>query len=609
MPAFNKFFATVLFAVVCASSVLAAPSLGPESRSASAKHPTHRKRTLPSGLELESYHPLSTFETFGPGIDHPLRKRAGASLRASSLAFIQDKLNVKTGDIAFTSGYTGATASYTYTAQTHKGIPFANAVANVAFNQDDKVVAFGSSFVTPKTIADSSPSISFEDARATAEKQLAGSHKGMPPSKLKYLAKEDGSAALVYSFQVNNQESGTWYEAFVDAHSGELLSVVDFLSESSYLVLSITKKTLLEGFEERVNPHDPIASPKGWHGEDSATTSGNNLFSFYDTSTLSGQASQTADGRVFDYVQDPTLAPNATVNIGAGIVNNFYIANTMHDIAYRYGFTEAASTSNKTTLASAAWETTRFVVMSSLRLGSTMPASGLPPSIGQQGSMFLFLWNYTTPFRDGSLENDVAVHEYTHGITNRMTGGGTAGCLQTLESGSLGEGWAAEYAAGGPSTRAPPSLTTQSRRTSSTGLRKYPYSMSKTTNPLTYASIGTLDEVHDAGEVWANLLHNVYAALVGQHGFSDTAFTDPDQPEGNVVYLHLFIDALPLQPCNPTITQTRDAWIQADINRYTARTNASSGPPSPAAVSVLTPPASSTTLTLCYLPTYLPEDC
>ena len=28
----------------------------------------------------------------------------------------------------------------------------------------------------------------------------------------------------------------------------------------------------------------------------------------------------------------------------------------------------------------------------------------------------------------------------THGITNRMTGGGTGRCLQTLESGGLGEG-------------------------------------------------------------------------------------------------------------------------------------------------------------------------
>ena len=33
------------------------------------------------------------------------------------------------------------------------------------------------------------------------------------------------------------------------------------------------------------------------------------------------------------------------------------------------------------------------------------------------------------------------VHENTHGITNRMTGGGTGRCLQTMVAGSLGEGW------------------------------------------------------------------------------------------------------------------------------------------------------------------------
>ena len=40
------------------------------------------------------------------------------------------------------------------------------------------------------------------------------------------------------------------------------------------------------------------------------------------------------------------------------------------------------------------------------------------------------------------------IHEMTHGITNRMTGGGTGRCLQTTESGGMGEGWSdamAEY--------------------------------------------------------------------------------------------------------------------------------------------------------------------
>ena len=41
----------------------------------------------------------------------------------------------------------------------------------------------------------------------------------------------------------------------------------------------------------------------------------------------------------------------------------------------------------------------------------------------------MFIFDYTNPERDGSLENDIIVHENTHGITNRMTGGGTARCV------------------------------------------------------------------------------------------------------------------------------------------------------------------------------------
>lgn len=44
------------------------------------------------------------------------------------------------------------------------------------------------------------------------------------------------------------------------------------------------------------------------------------------------------------------------------------------------------------------------------------------------------------PERDGALENDIVSHEMTHGVTNRMTGGGTGRCLQTTEAGGMGEG-------------------------------------------------------------------------------------------------------------------------------------------------------------------------
>jgi extracellular elastinolytic metalloproteinase len=100
------------------------------------------------------------------------------------------------------------------------------------------------------------------------------------------------------------------------------------------------------------------------------------------------------------------------------------------------------------------------------------------------------------------------------------------------------------------------------------GIRSHPYSTSKTTNPYTYATVKTQNEVHDIGEIWANILHNVYAALVTAHGFSSTAKTNPTGTEGNIVFLHLFLDALLLQPCNPTFLTARTAWIQADANRY-----------------------------------------
>jgi len=53
----------------------------------------------------------------------------------------------------------------------------------------------------------------------------------------------------------------------------------------------------------------------------------------------------------------------------------------------------------------------------------------------------MYIWDQTKPERDGAMANDILIHENTHGLTNRRVGGGTARCLQTSESGGLGEGW------------------------------------------------------------------------------------------------------------------------------------------------------------------------
>ena len=54
------------------------------------------------------------------------------------------------------------------------------------------------------------------------------------------------------------------------------------------------------------------------------------------------------------------------------------------------------------------------------------------------------------------------------------------------------------------------------------------------------------------GEVWANMLHNVYAVLVNERGFSAEKLTNPDGIEGNIVFMRLFMRSLSIQPCNPT---------------------------------------------------------
>ena len=53
--------------------------------------------------------------------------------------------------------------------------------------------------------------------------------------------------------------------------------------------------------------------------------------------------------------------------------------------------------------------------------------------------MRMYIWTNTNPVRDSSFEAGVVLHEYTHGLSNRLTGGPrNSGCLNALESGGMG---------------------------------------------------------------------------------------------------------------------------------------------------------------------------
>ncbi|KAF8056609.1 Fungalysin metallopeptidase-domain-containing protein [Lyophyllum atratum] len=563
MVAFNKFFTSVFLAIAYASvsSAFAIPS--------ESKHATHSTRIVGRGLKVEAFHPSSSYETFGAGIDHPLSRRADSDLEGASVSFVESHLKVKSNTIKYRTGYSAESAKHAYVTQVHDGIPFANAVANIAYNHENKVVAFGSSFVKPKSIAASTPTVSADEAITKAEEALDGKYN-QHPTTLEYLAKDDGSVVLTHVIQIQNEAAGTWYQAFVDAHSGELASITDFVTQASYLVLPITSEVPTQGFQTITDPQDTTASPNGWHstGTTSTTaTDGNNVLSY--KSSTSATTPQSSSVLNFIYPQSPSTAPTTTANVHAARVNAFYLGNTIHDFSYRYGFTESAFNFQTNNLGKGGSGNDRVTISVQDSAGTNNADFSTPPD-GQSGHMRMFLWTYTSPQRDGALENDIVIHEYTHGITNRMTGGGSGRCLQTTEAGGMGEGWSdamAEWTEH-TSSSVPDYVMGQYVVNDPTGIRNYPYSTSASVNPLRYSSIKALNEVHNIGEVWANLLHNVYASLVTAHGWSATARTNPNGTEGNVVFLHLFIDALALQPCNPTFVSARDAWIQADVNRY-----------------------------------------
>ncbi|KAK1231074.1 hypothetical protein PQX77_005821 [Marasmius sp. AFHP31] len=551
MTSFPNILSFVLLAISCTSLSEGAPS------PAYLDLATRRRRTIGRrAIEVESFYPKSTFKTFGAGdentkIARSLLGRAG--VEQTTVSALQSYLDINDSSVlSFQSGYTSGDTDFGYITQQHEGIPFANAVANVVV-KDSKLVSIGSSFVETKNIASPEPTFGVAEAIKVVEDAVDGTHVSNVDPDLEYLARPDGSVALAHVIQVQNHEEGTWFEAFVDAHDGTLLSVNDFVAHATYKVIPIEGYSVEDGYEVLVNPEDKSASPLGWHdtGNGATTdTSGNNAIAF--RATQIATTSQSSDGPTFDYPYDTSLEPSGGHNLDASRVQAFYIANTIHDILYRYGFTETTYNFQDNNFGKGGEENDRMLMFVQYSNSSDGARIAVPPD-GQSPECYLSVFTATTPNRDPVFELSIPIHELGHGLTQRMTGGGSARCLQSTEAGGLGEGWSDALADWVHQKEEIKDFVTGTYVVPvwENGVRTYPYSTSPEVNPLR-----------------ANTLHNVHAALWEAHGYSSTAFTNPNGTEGNVVFLHIFIDALAIQPCNPTILQGRDAWIQADVNRY-----------------------------------------
>ncbi|NHM05931.1 T9SS type A sorting domain-containing protein [Flavobacterium sp. CYK-4] len=185
-------------------------------------------------------------------------------------------------------------------------------------------------------------------------------------------------------------------------------------------------------------------------------------------------------------------------------------------------------------------------------------------------------------YADGSFDNGIISHEYGHGISNRLVGGGLSGCMGNYEQ--MGEGWSDWFSLmmqikAGDSGADPKPIGTYAinQPNDGGGLRgtlpygaDYPYSTDMSINPLTFANSNIpipTDPAdtyyrYNVGDVWASVLWDLTWAYIGQYGFDPDIYNGTG---GNNKVMQLVLDALKLETCGQTsIITGRNNLFAAD---------------------------------------------
>ncbi len=326
-----------------------------------------------------------------------------------------------------------------------------------------------------------------------------------------------------------------------------------------------------------------------WHYDGTTyhdSTRGNNVWAQEDRDNNDNTFGKTAisttaqPSLTFDFTPNFTLAPTTLVNQQCATTNLFYWNNIVHDLSYIYGFDEPsgnfqASNQGRGGLGS------DYVIADAQDAGGTNNANFGTPVDGSRPRMQMYLFTSTTPNRDGDLDNGVIVHEYGHGISNRLTGGpANSSCLNNAEQG--GEGWSDYFALMATTNWATAQLTDGAlakpmgtyvlgQAVTGAGIRAHPYSTNMSIDPWTYANLaGSGGEVHTIGEIWCTALWEMTWEMIQQDGINPNLF-NPAAMGGNSAAMKLVIEGMRLQPCSPGYIDARNAILKADTLFFAAK--------------------------------------
>jgi len=366
----------------------------------------------------------------------------------------------------------------------------------------------------------------------------------------------------------------SWWNARVSMRDGKVMELFDWVNDvNTYEVYPIGVNDPDDGSRVEVFIPERSPSPLGWHNQGNGTvyavTIGNNV---YTQSNPSGGSSYLDNPRPYgsfsqDYIFPVDFSTQPVAYVNASTANLFVWNNYIHDIFYEYGFDEISGNFQENNWNRGGLQ--NDAVIANCQDGSgTNNANFFTPPDGQKPRMRMYIWTLSTPSRDGDLEDGIIIHEYAHGISNRLTGGpNNVGCLSGGEAGGMGEGWGDFFATfirqRDYYNRDTPFPMGAYSANNPKGIRKYLYTTDFDVNPETYAFINnsTYSGVHAKGEVWCTILWQVYWNFVEEYGFSADLYRGQG---GNNRLLLDIVDGMKLQPCNPNFVDARNAILLAD---------------------------------------------
>ncbi|MCB0646369.1 MAG: M36 family metallopeptidase [Saprospiraceae bacterium] len=183
---------------------------------------------------------------------------------------------------------------------------------------------------------------------------------------------------------------------------------------------------------------------------------------------------------------------------------------------------------------------------------------------------------------DGNYDNGIIVHEYGHGVSNRLIGGpSNTSCLQNEEQ--MGEGWSdylalmltTDWATASETTARGIGTYALNQDPEDIGIRTYKYSTDLNINPFTYEDVastplivtatGSFRSPHFIGSIWATMLWDLTWKLIESEGIDADIYHGSG---GNNIALQLVMDGMKLIKCSPGFVDGRDAILLADELRY-----------------------------------------